>query len=42
MTAVIQIFVYPDAWPLHATWAACLLALVKFGAGRASLDHAMR
>ena len=42
MTAVIQIFVYPDAWPLHATWAACLLALIKFGAGRVSLDHAMR
>jgi putative oxidoreductase len=39
MTAVIQIFVYPDAWPLHATWAACLLALMKFGAGRVSLDR---
>lgn len=39
MTAVIQIFVYPDAWPLHATWAACLLALVKFGSGRLSLDR---
>lgn len=42
MTAIIQIFVYPDAWPLHATWAACLLALVKFGGGRLSLDGLIR
>jgi putative oxidoreductase len=42
MTAVIQIFVYPDAWPLHATWAACLLTLIKCGAGRLSLDNLRR
>lgn len=39
MTAVIQIFVYPDAWPTHALWGAALLALVARGGGRWSLDH---
>ncbi|MCC6948314.1 MAG: DoxX family protein [Bradyrhizobiaceae bacterium] len=39
MTAVIQIFVYPDAWPTHGTWAACLLILIARGAGAVSLDH---
>lgn len=38
MTAVIEIFVYPDAYPLHGAWAACLLFLVKYGAGGVSLD----
>lgn len=41
MTAVIQLFVYPDAWPTHLTWAALLLALVAQGGGRWSLDHAL-
>jgi putative oxidoreductase len=39
MTAVIEVFVYPDAWPTHAVWAACLLYLVARGAGVLSLDH---
>lgn len=39
MTAVIEIFVYPDAWPTHAVWAACLLYLVARGGGTLSLDH---
>jgi len=39
MTAVIEIFVYPDAWPTHAVWAACLLYLVARGGGRLSLDY---
>ena len=39
MTAVIQIFVYPDAWPTHLSWAGLLLYLVARGAGKASLDH---
>jgi putative oxidoreductase len=39
MTLVIQIFVYPDAWPTHGTWAACLLILITRGAGEISLDH---
>jgi putative oxidoreductase len=40
MTAVIQIFVYPDAWPTHLSWAALMLYLVGRGAGPLSLDHA--
>jgi putative oxidoreductase len=39
MTAVIQIFVFPDAWPTHGTWAACFLLLIARGGGAASLDH---
>ena len=39
MTAVIEVFVYPDAWPTHAVWATCLLYLVARGAGVVSLDH---
>jgi putative oxidoreductase len=39
MTAVIEVFVYPDAWPTHAVWAACLLYLVARGGGAISLDH---
>lgn len=39
MTAVIQIFVYPDAWVTHGLWAAALIALVATGPGRLSLDH---
>lgn len=40
MTAVIQFFVYPDAWPTHLTWAAILLYLIGRGAGAISLDRA--
>jgi putative oxidoreductase len=39
MTAVIQIFVYPSAWPNHLSWAALLLNLAGRGAGRWSVDH---
>ncbi len=39
MTAVIQIFVYPAAWPTHLTWAALLLYLIGRGAGSWSIDH---
>ncbi len=42
MTLVIQVFVYPDAWPTHLSWAALLLYLVGRGAGRLSLDRALR
>lgn len=38
MTVVIQLFVYPDAWATHGTWAALLLLLVARGPGRWSLD----
>ena len=39
MTAVIEIFVYPQAWPTHLQWAAMLLVLLSRGAGHWSLDH---
>jgi putative oxidoreductase len=39
MTAVIEIFVYPLAWPTHIQWAAMLLVLLCRGAGALSLDH---
>lgn len=38
MTATIQIFVYPDAWPTHLSWAAILLPLVARGGGAISVD----
>ncbi|WP_083195009.1 DoxX family protein [Pararhodobacter sp. CCB-MM2] len=38
MTAVIQIFVFPEAWVLHSSWAACLLVVLGRGPGRVSLD----
>ncbi|OYQ25353.1 DoxX family protein [Sandarakinorhabdus cyanobacteriorum] len=39
MTATIQIFVYPDAWPTHLSWAAILLPIIARGPGALSLDH---
>ena len=39
MTAVIEIFVYPDAWPEHGVWAACFLVVIARGPGIFSLDH---
>lgn len=38
MTLVIQIFVYPGAWPTHGTWIACLLLIMARGPGTVSLD----
>lgn len=42
MTAVIQIFVYPDAWPTHLSWAGLLLPLVALGGGKLSLDRILK
>jgi putative oxidoreductase len=42
MTAVIQVFVYPDAWPTHLSWAGLMLYLAARGAGAASLDRFLR
>lgn len=39
MTLVIQLFVYPLAFPTHALWAACALALLVHGGGRLALDR---
>jgi putative oxidoreductase len=42
MTLVIEIFVYPEAWPTHLTWAGLLLPLIAQGAGAWSLDRVLR
>jgi putative oxidoreductase len=42
MTLVIQLFVYPDAWPTHLSWAGLLLYLLGRGAGALSLDRLLR
>jgi putative oxidoreductase len=39
MTAVIQFFVYPSAWPTHLSWAGLMLYLAGRGAGSWSLDR---
>lgn len=41
MTTVIEVFVYPDAWPTHLSWAAIQLYLVARGGGRLSVDRAL-
>jgi putative oxidoreductase len=41
MTAVIQLFVYPDAWPTHLSWAGLMLYLVGRGGGALSLDRVL-
>ena len=42
MTLVIEIFVYPQAWPTHIQWAALLLMLMGQGAGGLSVDALIR
>lgn len=42
MTTVIEIFVYPQAWPTHIQWAAMLLVLLARGPGKLSLDWLFR
>lgn len=39
MTLIIQIFVYPDAWPTHLSWSGLLLPLVAFGGGIVAIDR---
>ena len=39
MTTVIQLFVYPDAYPTHGVWAAVLIFLIARGPGPLALDH---
>jgi putative oxidoreductase len=41
MIAVIQTFVYPNAYAEHLTWASILLFLLTRGAGPWSLDRAL-
>ena len=42
MTLVIQLFVYPDAWAVHSTWAVALLYIMVHGPGALSLDHLVK
>ena len=42
MTLVIEVFVYPMAWPTHIQWAAMLLLLIARGGGTVSLDAVLR
>jgi putative oxidoreductase len=39
MTTVIEVFVYPDAWPTHLSWAGLLLPIIARGGGAWSLDR---
>lgn len=39
MTLVIQLLVYPGAYPTHGVWAALLLILISKGPGMFSIDH---
>lgn len=41
MTLIIEVFVYPDAWPTHGTWAACFLVLMTYGPGTISIDSSI-
>ncbi len=43
MTAVIQLFVFPDAWfGQHMWWAATLFAVLVLGPGALSVDHLIK
>jgi len=42
MTLVIQLFVYPGAYPTHGVWAAVFLYLIAKGPGSLSVDHWIR
>jgi len=42
MTLVIEIFVYPDAWPTRLSWVGLLLPLFARGAGALSVDHFLK
>ena len=42
MTLVIQIFVYPDAWPTHLSWVGLLFPLIALGGGKLSLDRVLK
>src|SRR5262245_50083741 len=39
MISVIQVFVYPNAWPDHVLWGSALILILTRGPGALSLDH---
>jgi putative oxidoreductase len=41
MTLIIQL-TFPDAWPLHLTWAAMAMGVIHLGGGSLSLDRLLR
>ncbi len=41
MTAVIQVFVYPDSWAEHLMWASVFVYVLTQGPGKLSVDHAI-
>lgn len=42
MVTVIEVFVYPQAWPTHIQWAAMLLVLLCRGPGKFSVDYLIK
>lgn len=42
MTAVIQLFVYPENWAEHLLWAGAFVLVITRGAGALSVDHLIR
>lgn len=42
ITIVIQLFVYPNAWATHLSWATALTFIVFRGPGALSIDHYLR
>jgi putative oxidoreductase len=42
MTTIIEVFVYPQAWPTHIQWAAMLLVLLCRGGGTFSVDYLLK
>ena len=42
MTLVIEVFVYPAAYPVHGPWAVCCLVIMIHGPGILSLDHLIK
>jgi putative oxidoreductase len=41
MTLIIQL-TFPDAWPLHFTWAAMAIGVIYLGGSKLSLDRFLR
>lgn len=39
MIAVIQVFVYPNAWSDHLMWSAALVFVLTRGPGAFSVDY---
>jgi putative oxidoreductase len=41
MTLIIQL-TFPDAWPLHFTWAAMAIGVIYLGGSKVSLDRFLK